>query len=267
MKWGGKRIDHEHRKRRTKEKEEGSLLSLESSSLSNVWNDTGRMEWKYDFYMYMFMSPSMQKDVCQHFVAERLQRIPQGPTHRDKYWQTDSQCITTDVAWRTRNPLRYCPVTVDILDSRYMIVMSTTLDSLDSILGWGRIFTRRNLAHSRSSRRRRIRTWKETTRNWRWTSAFGALLQHEDQTDHDAVSRVTDHLEGLGKLHTKDPIHPFCSKKRINPIIGERCNDVLSLLSSATSITVTTRDVDVRLHRTLGKIRCAQKNTMESAQG
>ena len=54
------------------------------------------------------------------------------------------------------------------------------------------------------------------------------------------LMRVTDHLEGLGKLHTEDPINSFCSKKRINPIIEERCSDVLSSLSSATSITVLT---------------------------
>ena len=44
-------------------KECGPLLDLESSTLSNVWNDTERELWSCEFHLYFCMSPSIQKEM------------------------------------------------------------------------------------------------------------------------------------------------------------------------------------------------------------
>ena len=91
-----------------------------------------------------------RRHVCQHMVAERLQRIHQGLTHRDTYWQTGSQRASTVVTWRTWDPLRCCPVAVDYLGPWCMFVMCNMRDSLDSILGCVGVLLGRNLVRWRS---------------------------------------------------------------------------------------------------------------------
>ena len=129
------------------------------------------------------MSPSMQKEI-------------KGDTSVSTWLKNDCKesIKIQHIAIRIAHCLSACQ-----LSSRCLIKISTLRDSLDSIPGWGRFFIRRNLGRLRSSQSRTICCWKESTRNWRGISCFWA----ENQTDHDAVSRVANHLEGLGKLHPK----------------------------------------------------------------
>ena len=259
---------------RRKENQPPPLLSLESSTLSNVWNDTGREVWNCGFHLNT------------------------GQNRRCRRKSTEARLSTLGCRAAAMNPqeVRHIAISVGAL----VISVSAQLlhgghQILFDAVQWpwfpgimmhvrvvqhvrqpsiGGVLLGRNRGRSRSWRRRTIRTWKGSTRNWRGTSCIWSAL---------AVRRSDWSWCGIASWRSSSRTSRTSWKDSIQPFFVVEANPTQSWGSwqrrpESTEVKIddaaqgfdltcqlnyadhshNSRDVDVRLHRALEKIRCAQ---------